>query len=163
MKYEFNAHQFVSRSFSDVTAILVNETETSYITVEPLTYLWLQKHSTETPLEFFPFQEFRKSNVSMKPYRFTKEIEEWVVDFPVYDFTQQDITYILVFFNAFQVYREDRLTLRLEKTIEMTRKYLPLYLLQPMVQYVVNNSSKDQERIRLLLSESINHYVHWSD
>lgn len=162
MRFELITHQVSSRVSSDFIGVLLHESESTYIYMEPLIYLWWKKQAS-APIQDFPLFEFNKSTVRTTPQQTIFEAEEWLLEFPTQQHTAQDLSYCLIFFTTFILHHQEPMTIRLEKTIELTRTHIPFYLLQPLVLFVFEHSQQDRDRIRLLLSETINKYIRSSD
>lgn len=155
MHVSLDLQRFTVPFTNDISGILVREDETAYEIVSPLSFSWLQHLQKETWLPFLSTQKIPKQWTRMRDVQATYEFADWVFDFPIKEADLPVFPAICSFFQDLLTYQKQVDVQLLERVISDWDSFLPSYVLHQLITFTVTHEAHRKERIRFLLSPSI--------
>lgn len=118
-------------------------------------YSWLDFIEKKEWVNLIQLSSFDKKLFKYHNCEIDKKVEEWVFEFPIHEENLKNFHMIADFFDFFLSQKGEHPVADLNKTILIMKKQIPIHILKPLVEFVLSHKIKDENRLRVMLSEEI--------
>lgn len=139
---------------------LIHSTDDDYYTCSLLCGSWLLSIEKLDWIQHMKCDVYFRSSYTMKPWSTPPSSEyEWVFNFPLVEDDKYNIYHIAKFFESFNSRVDLKLTERIEHCVDTVKGHLTSEVMNRLVRFASTEKYDSKERIRLLLSPKVQHYL----